>query len=224
MALFCANLQKLLGSITELTRKGIPFEWGKEQPIAFEEITKMSNPPVLHLPRSTERFILYTDTSRKFRGSCPWQEQEEKPCLVGYASKTLSTACLNYMETELEMTGLLVNMGLWKTLLKRHEFDAPVDHLVVVHILKARTKPAIPRIIRLLDHLSSCSFNFYFVKGKDMVLVDYFRRHRESDNNPYGLVPVHFCYYEIYLSHLGLHTFNVCSTRSKTSLNQKLVK
>ena len=61
-----------------------------------------------------------------------WQVQEGKPCLVGYASKTHPTACLNYSVTELKMTGLLVNMRLWKTLLKRHEFDAAVDHLAVV--------------------------------------------------------------------------------------------
>ena len=110
------------------------------------------------------------------------------------------------------MTGLLVNMGLWKTLLKRHEFDAAVDHLAVVQILKAKAEPATPRIMRLLDHLSFYSFNLYFVLGKDMVLADYFSRHRESD----GIVPVSFCCFEIYLSYLGLDTLNVYSTRSKT--------
>ena len=59
------------------------------------------------------------------------------------------TACVNYSVTELEMTGLLVNMGLWKTLQERHEFDAAVDHLAVVHILKAKTETAIPRIMRV---------------------------------------------------------------------------
>ena len=49
-----------------------------------------------------------------------------------------------------------------------------------------------------------------------MVLVDYFSGHRESDNDPYGLVPVSFCCFEIYLSHFGLDTLNVRSTRSKT--------
>ena len=48
------------------------------------------------------------------------------------------------------MTGPLVNMGLWKTLLKRHEFDAVVDQLAVVQILKAKTEPPTPRITRLL--------------------------------------------------------------------------
>ena len=49
-----------------------------------------------------------------------------------------------------------------------------------------------------------------------MVLVDYFSRHKDSDDNPYGLVPVSLCCFEIYLSHLGLDTLNVYSTRSKT--------
>ena len=49
-----------------------------------------------------------------------------------------------------------------------------------------------------------------------MVLVDYFSWHRESDDDPYGLVPVCFCCLETYLSHLELDTLNVYSTRSKT--------
>ena len=112
------------------------------------------------------------------------------------------------------MTGILVNMGLWKKLLKRHEFDAAVDHLAVVYILKAKSEPAPPRIMRLLDQLSSYSFNLYLVEGKDMNLADYFRRHRENDDDPYGLVPICFCCFEMYLPHLGLDTLNVYSTRS----------
>ena len=84
MALFCENLQKLLGPIIELTRKDVTFIWGKEQQVVFEEIKKrMSNPPVLYLPRSTGRFILYTDTTRQFTGSSLWQVQEGKPCFGG---------------------------------------------------------------------------------------------------------------------------------------------
>ena len=100
LALFYGNLQKLLGSITELTRKGVPVIWGQEQQIAFEDIKKrMCNPTVFHLLRSTGRFISYTDTSRQFMGSSLWQVQEGKPYLVGYASKTLPTVCLIYHVT-----------------------------------------------------------------------------------------------------------------------------
>ena len=75
--------------------------------------------------------------------------------------------------TELEMTGLLVNMGLWKNILKRRKFDAAVDHIVVTQILKAKIEAASNIIMRLLDHLSAYSFNLYYLKGKDMILADY---------------------------------------------------
>ena len=66
------------------------------------------------------------------------------------------------------MTGLLVNIGLWKNILKHREFDAAVDHVAVTQILKAKTEPASARIMRLLDRHSSYSFNLYYVKGRDM--------------------------------------------------------
>ena len=43
---------------------------------------------------------------------------EWKTSLIGYASKTLPEACSQYSVTELEMTGLLVNMGPWKNIHK----------------------------------------------------------------------------------------------------------
>ena len=114
---------------------------------------RLTNPPVLHLPKADGRFILYSDTSKEGTGSSLWQIQEGKPKLLGYASKTLPEACTRYSATELEMTGLLVNMNLWKNLLKHHEFDAAVDHVAVTQILKAKTEPATTRIMRLLDRL-----------------------------------------------------------------------
>ena len=98
-----------------------------------------------------------------------------KTQLIGYASKTLPKACSNYSVTELEMTGLLVIMGLWKNILKHREFDAAVDHVAVTQILKAKTEPVSNRIMRLLDCLSAYSFNLYYLKGKDMILARLFK-------------------------------------------------
>ena len=87
-----------------------------------------------------------------------------KPKLLGYGSKTLPEACTRYSATELEMTGLLVNMNL----LKHREFDATVDHVAVTQILKVKTEPATTRIMRLLDRLAAYTFNLYYVKGRDI--------------------------------------------------------
>ena len=119
LSLFCPDLQKLLKSIVELTRKGRPFIWGDAQENAFREVElRLTNPPVLHLPKAEGRFILYSDTSIEGTGSSLWQIQEGKPRLIGYAGKTLPEACSRYSVTELEMTGLSVNMNLCKNLPK----------------------------------------------------------------------------------------------------------
>ena len=193
MSLFCPDLQKLLKPVVELTRKGRPFIWGDAQEKAFKEVKlRLKNPPVLHLPKADGRFILYSDTSIEGTGSSLWQIQGGKPKLIGCASKTLPEACSRYSVTELEMTGLLVNMNLWKNLLKHREFDAAVDHATVAQIMKAKTEPATTRIMRLLDRLSAYSFNLYYVKCRDMILSDYLSRHRQKDLDPSELIPISF--------------------------------
>ena len=67
-----------------------------------------------------------------------------------------------------------------ENLLKHREFDAAVDHVAVAQIMKAKTEPAIIRIMRLLDRLSAYSFNCYNVKGRDMILADYLSRNRSK--------------------------------------------
>ena len=114
LSLFCKDLQKLLHPIYHLTRKDIPFRWTEVQENSFLEIKKrLCRSPILALPTADGRFILYSDTSRTHAGSTLWQIQEGHPRLIGYTSKTLPQAARNYSITELEMTGLLMNIHAW---------------------------------------------------------------------------------------------------------------
>ena len=148
-------------------------------------------------------------------GSSLWQMQEGKARLLGYASKTLPEACSRYSVTELEMTGLLVNMNLWKNLLKCREFDAAVDHVAVAQIMKAKTEPATTRIMRLLDRLSAYSFNLYHVKGRDTILADYLSRNRSKDIDPSELIPISMDIYRGLLdTKAGLEVYTRSSTKA----------
>ena len=70
VSIFCQELQKLLKSTYDLTKKGKPFLWEKEQQEAFEEIKKrMVKPPVLSMPNRKCRFILYSDSSKIATGT-----------------------------------------------------------------------------------------------------------------------------------------------------------
>ena len=101
LSMFCPELQKLLKSIYDLTRKGRPFDWGKEQQDSFEEIKcRLMKLPVLHMPNKMGRFHLYLDTSKFATGSALYQIQNGKSKLIAYVSKRLPEAAKSYSITE----------------------------------------------------------------------------------------------------------------------------
>ena len=194
LSMFCPELQKLLKSIHNLTRKGKQFTWGKEQEDAFEEIKcRLINPPVLHMLNTTGRFHLYSDTCKFVKGSVLYQIQNGKPKLVAYTSKRLPEVAKNHSITELELFGLAINIASFSHLL-RVDFDAIVDHLALTHIIKSKAEPATTRIKRLLELISSYSFNIYYIKGKDMVLDDFLSR---QNHDPHEIIPISFNMYKL---------------------------
>ena len=184
VSIFCSELQKLLKPIYDLTRKGRQFIWGQEQQTAFDKIkNRLQKPPVLHLPDKKGRFQLYSDTSKFATGSVLNQIQNGKPKLIAYAHKRLPEASRKYSITELEMCGLAINIVSFAYPLKKVNFDVIVDHLALTHIMKSKMEPATTRIMRLLEVLSSYSFNLYYIKGKDMIFSDFLSRQKINDSN-----------------------------------------
>ena len=184
VSIFCPDLQKLLKPIYDLMRKGRQFAWGKEQQDAFEEIKqRLQKPPVLHMPDKIGRFQLYSYTSKYATGSALYQIQNGKAKLISYVSKRLPEAAHKYSITELEMIGLVINIASFVHLLRKVDFDPVVDHLAITQIMRSKVEPATSRIKRLLEVLSSYSFNLYYIKGKDMILSDFLSRQKIYDSN-----------------------------------------
>ena len=187
------ELQQLLKPIYDLTRKGRQFIWGKEQQEAYEEIKqRIIKASVLHMPNHEGRFHLYSDMSKFAAGSTLYQIQNRKLKLIAYGSKRLPKAAKSYSITELELCRLAINIASFLHLLKRVVFDAIVDHLALIHIIKGKAEPATPRIKRLLELISSYSFNLYYVKGKDMILSNFLTRHTHDDGNLHDIIPISF--------------------------------
>ena len=167
VCIFCPKPQKLLKHIYDLTRKGRQFLWDKEQQKAFDEIKhRLQRPPFLHLPDRHGQFQLYSDTSKFATGSALFQIQNGQPRLIAYASKRVPEAAKNYSITELEMCELAMNIATFSHLLKKVDFNAVVDHLAITHIVRGKTEPATTRMKRLLELLSPCSFNLYYIKER----------------------------------------------------------
>ena len=149
------------------------------------------------MPDKTDRFLLYSDTSKYATGSALYQVQNRKPKLIAYASKRMPKAAGNYSLTELEMCNLAINITSFTHLLKRVDFGTAVDHLVITHIMKSKMEPATNRIKRLLEVLGSYSFNLYYIKGKDMILSDFLSRQIEDDSNLHEIISISFNIWEI---------------------------
>ena len=107
-------------------------------------------------------------------------------------SKRMPEAAKSDSITELEMCGLAINIVTFSHLLRKVDFDAVVDHLAITHIMKSKMEPATNRIKRLLEVLSSYSFNLYYIKGKDMVLSDFLLRQLGDKSDPHQIIPISF--------------------------------
>ena len=215
--MFCPELQKLLKPIYDLTRKGRLFILGKEQDDFFEEIKcRLIKPPVLHMPNTTGRFHLYSESRKFSTGSLLYQIQKGKPELIAYASKRLPEAAKNYSLTELELCRLAINIASFSHLFKRVDFDAIMDHLSLTNIIKSKAEPATIRIKRLSELISSYSFNLYYTKGKDMVLSDFLSRQNNDDSNPHGIIPISFTMHQVIHENYYNTENYLVQTRSQT--------
>ena len=72
-----------------------------------------------------------------------------------------------------------------------------VDHLALTHIIKSKAEPVTTRIKRLLELISSYSFNLYYINRKDMILSNFLSRQKCNDSNHQEIIPISFNMYSI---------------------------
>ena len=80
---------------------------------------------------------------------------------------------------------------------------------MLTHIIKSKIELATTGIKRLLELISSYSFNLYYMKGKDMVLSDFLLQQNNNDSNPNEIIPISFDMYKIQED--NMKNFNKCN-------------
>ena len=125
---FLPNLCRILIPIYDLQKKAKKFKWTEEAKKAFNEIKKLLiNPPVLKAPTPDGLFWLKSDTLREGVDGTLLQKQGDEWVVIGYHSKRLPKSAKNFGVTELELTGLLVNIHGFMQLLHNRYFEVLVD-------------------------------------------------------------------------------------------------
>ena len=111
LSLFLQILRRLLMPIYDLQKKSKKFKWTEEAEKAFNDIKQLLiSPPVLKVPTRDGLFCLESDTSREGVCGTLLQKQGNKWVVIGYHSKRLPQSTKNFSVSELELTGLLVNI------------------------------------------------------------------------------------------------------------------
>ncbi len=178
LSMYLPRLHTLLKPMYNLTRKPKQtFHWLETHQENFEKIKELLvKPPVLVLPSASGKLTLYSDTSRVATGASLWQTQDGVDRLIGYHSKSLPPAAQRYGISELELTGLYINIESFKHILKSTHFQAVVDHSALVTILKSKKEPPTLRMRKLIEKLSDYSFETAYQKGSSLVICDLLSR------------------------------------------------
>ena len=155
--------------IYDLQKKAKKFKWTDEAEKAFNEIKKLLvSLPVLKAPTPDGLFRLKSDILRDGVGGTLLQKQGYKWVIIGYHSKRLPKSAKNFGVTELELTGLLVNIHGFMQLLHNRYFEVLVDSKVIEYMIKSKTESPTARLKTLLLKLSEYTIELKYQKGSKM--------------------------------------------------------
>ena len=166
------NLRRLLIQIYDLQKKSQKFKWTEEAEKTFNDIKKLIvSPPVLKAPMPDSLFHLESDTSREGGGGTLLQKQGNEWVVISCHSKRLPQSAKNFGVTELELTGLLVNIHGFMQLLCNRYFEVLVDHKAIEYMIKSETESPTTRLKTLLLKLSEYTIDLKVRKAQKCTQV-----------------------------------------------------
>ena len=152
--------------------------WTEEMSRAFVEIKEaLAEDVSLAFPQTgpdAKELKLYVDASNISIGAALFQEQEGELRPISYMSKLLSKTELRYSSYDKEILGLVKGIVAHHQYLNNVEFTVYTDCKNIVYLY--RMKNCCPRLLRLLEQLSSYRFKIEHVAGMDNYISDMMSR------------------------------------------------
>ena len=154
-------------------------------------------------------------------GSTLLQKQGDEWVVIGYHSKRLPKSAKNFGITELELTGLLVNIHGFMQLLRNRYFEVLVDHKAIKYMIKSKTDSPMMRLKTLLLKLSEYTIELKYQKGSEMHTSDTLSRIHNFTDTPdqKDVIPLNFLQHFTphYIEHSYSHLVeNLYAHKTKT--------
>ena len=112
------------------------------------------------------------------------QKQGDEWVVIGYHSIRLLKSAKNFDVTELELTGLLVNIHGFMQLLHNRYFEVLVDHKAIEYMIKSKTESTMTRLKTFLLKLSEHTIDLKYQKGSEMHTCDALSRLHNFTDTP----------------------------------------
>jgi hypothetical protein len=130
---FIEGFAKVARPLHNLTKKGTPFKFGKEELAALAKLKELiTSAPILMLPNSTQPFRIEADSSDFATGGVLSQlcSDDGKWHPVAFLSKSLSAVERNYKIHDKEMLAIIRALEEWRHFLEgaQHTIEIWTDH------------------------------------------------------------------------------------------------
>ena len=183
--------------------------WIKQRKPSKDIKELLISPPVLRALTLDGLFHLENITSHESVGGTLFQKQGDQWVVISYHSKRLPASAKNFGATELEFTGLLVNIHRFMQLLCNWYFGLLVNHKATEYMVKSKTETPTTRLKTLQLKLSEYTTDLKYQKGSEMYTSDALSRlHNLTDTpNNKDVIPLNFVQHFTphYIEHTYLH-------------------
>jgi hypothetical protein len=164
---FVKDFSTIACLLNELTKKNVPFVWGKAQQHAFDELKKrLTEAPLLVLPDFQQTFEIECDASGIRIGGVLMQNGRP----VAYHSEKLDGARLNYSIYDKELFSLVRVLEVWQHYLWPKEFVIHSDH-ESLKFLKSQGNLN-KRHAKWVEFIESFPYVIKYKKGKENVVAN----------------------------------------------------
>ncbi|XP_052197315.1 uncharacterized protein LOC127804486 [Diospyros lotus] len=122
---FIESFAILSSPMIKLTCKNAQFNWTDDCETTFQELKKkLTTTHVLAIPRSGEKFIIFSDASYTGLGCVLMQEGR----VIAYASRQLKKHEVNYPAHDLELAAAVFALKIWRHYLYGEKIEIYIDH------------------------------------------------------------------------------------------------
>lgn len=171
---FVKSFSHIASPLTNLLGKKTTFQWTSTEQQAFDKLKdSLTSTPILAAPDFSAPFQITTvsaDASDYAIGAVLTQGEKDNLRTIGYLSRKLKPAEVNYPVHERELLAIVYALKQWRHYLMGRAFKINTDHHSLQHI---QTTPGLMgRRARWSEILQEYEFDIRYIKGNTNIVAD----------------------------------------------------